>query len=232
MAIDLERLVRYPANDDDWARTLLVGGLLTALSVLIVPAFFLYGYLLRVVREGMVEGEEPPGFDEWGTLLRDGVVAVLIVLVYQFVPLLVAALTVGGSVLALFTGTDVGVGVGLFGLFAGLALSAVLALVFGYVTLIGVANYAHEGEVAAAFDTAVLRTVALDGAYAVPWLYGVAILVVANVVAGVLGFVPIVGVFVVFYAQVAAAWVWGKGFADAMGLDDGAAVGTDRQPQP
>ncbi|GAB6861836.1 DUF4013 domain-containing protein [Haloplanus litoreus] len=226
MAIDLERLVRYPANDDDWVRTLLVGGLLTALSVLIVPAFLLYGYLLRVLREGMVEGEEPPGFDDWGVLLRDGVVAFLIVLVYQFVPLLVAALTVGGSVLAILTGSDVGVGVGLFGLLAGLALSAVLALIFGYVTLIGVANYAHEGEVGAAFDTTVLRAVALDGAYAVPWLYGVSLLLVANVVAGLLGFVPVVGVFVVFYAQVAAAWIWGKGFADAMGLDDGAAEGT------
>jgi hypothetical protein len=226
MAIDLERLVRYPSNDDDWVRTLLIGGLLTALSVLIVPAFLLYGYLLRVLREGMVEGQEPPGFDEWGTLLRDGVIAFLLVLVYQFVPLLVAALTVGGSVLAILSGSEVGVGVGLFGLLAGLALSAVLALVFGYVTLIGVANYAREGEVAAAFDTTVLRAVALDGAYAVSWLYGVALLLVANVVAGLLGFVPVVGVFVVFYAQVAAAWVWGKGFADAMGLDDGATEGT------
>ncbi|WP_251342829.1 DUF4013 domain-containing protein [Haloplanus halophilus] len=219
MAVDLERLVRYPATGDDWAKTLLVGGLLTALSVLIVPAFLLYGYLLRVLRDGMAEGREPPVFDDWWTLLRDGVVAVLIVLVYQFVPLLVAALTVGGSVLALLTGSEVGVGVGLFGLLAGLALSAALALVFGYVTPIGVANYTREGTAGAAFDTGVLRDVALDGAYAVAWLYGVALLLAASVVAGLLGFVPVVGVFVGFYAQVAAAWVWGKGFADAMGLD-------------
>jgi hypothetical protein len=171
----------------------------------------------------MVEGTAPPAFDDWWTLLRDGVVAVLLVLVYQFVPLLVAALTVGGAVLALLTGSEIGVGVGLFGLLAGLALSAVLALAFGYVTPIGIANYAREGTVGAAFDVAVLRAVALDGAYAVPWLYGVALLLAASVVAGLLGFVPVVGVFVGFYAQVAAAWVWGKGFADAMGPDESVA---------
>jgi hypothetical protein len=234
MSIDLERLVRYPANSEEWAKTLLVGSVLTALSVLIVPAVLLVGYLVRVLRAGMAEAAEPPGFGDWRALLYDGTLASVVVIVYQFVPLLVAALTVGGATIAVLTGSEAGAVSGVVGLLAGLGLATLLAALFGYITLIGLANYAHEGELRAAFDLDVCRAVAFDGAYAVPWLYGVVLLVVANVVAGLLGFVPIVGVIVVFYAQVAAAWAWGKGFGDAMGLDDGSATAgvSDRQPQP
>jgi len=237
MGIDLERLVRYPANSEDWAKFLLVGSVLTALSVLIVPAVLLFGYFVRVLRAGMVEAAEPPGFADWRGLLYEGTVASVIVLVYQFVPLLIAAVTVGGTAAVFLTGADVGVGWGVAGLLAGLALATLLAVVFGYVTLIGLANYAYEGDLRAGFDLDVCRAVAFDGAYAVPWLYGVVVLVAGNVVAGVLGFVPIVGVLVVFYAQVAATWVWGKGFGDAMGIEEPGPRATvtetgDRGPQP
>lgn len=233
MAIDIERALTYPTNSDDWIKSLLIGGVLTLLAVLIVPLFFVYGYLIRVLRSGMDEAAEPPSFDDWGTLLREGVVAFVVLLVYQLIPLLVAAVTVGGSVAALGSGSEVGGAVGAVGLIAGLALSALVALAFGYLTLIALANYAHVGSVGAAFDASVLRSVAVDGEYAIPWLYGVGVLIGATVVSGVLGLVPflgaIAGAFVTFYGQVVAAWIWGKGFADATGVggEDEADAGTD-----
>jgi len=222
MAIDLERIITYPTNSDDWIKTVLIGGALTLFAFLIVPAFLVYGYVLRVLRSGIDGTEQPPVFDDWGTLLKEGVVAFVVVLVYQLIPLLVMAVTVGGSLAAFATGSEAGAGVGILGMLGGLALSTLLALVFGYVTLIGLANYAHVGTFGAAFDLDVIRPVATDRAYAVPWLYGVGVLFAAAVVASLLGFVPvlgaIVGVFVTFYGQVAAAWIWGKGFGDATGL--------------
>ncbi len=232
MAIDLEQVVTYPTNADDWLKTLLIGGALTLFSFLIVPAFPVYGYVLRVLRGGIDGTEEPPVFDDWGTLLKEGVVALVIVLVYQLIPLLVFFLTVGGSLAAFATGSEVGAGVGIAGLLGGLALSTLLALAFGYVTLIGLANYAHVGTLGSAFDFDVIRSVALDGAYAIPWLYGVGVLLAAAIVASVLGIVPFVGaiagVFVTFYGQVAAAWVWGQGFGDAIG----AGAGNDADVDP
>ena len=221
MAIDLERVVTYPTNSDDWLKTVLIGGALTLFSFLIVPAFFVYGYVLRVLRDGIEGTEEPPVFDDWGTLLKEGVVAFVIVLVYQLIPLLVFFLTVGGSLAAIASGSEAGAGVGIVGLFGGLALSTLLALAFGYVTLIGLANYAHVGTLGSAFDLDLIRSVATDRAYAIPWLYGVGVFLAAAIVASVLGIVPFVGaiagVFVTFYGQVAAAWVWGTGFGDAIG---------------
>jgi hypothetical protein len=231
MAIDLERVVTYPTNADDWIETALIGGALTLFSFLVVPAFLVFGYVLRALRAGIDGVETPPAFDDWGSLLKEGVFAFAIVVVYQLLPLLVLFLTVGGSLAAIITRSDVGVSVGIVGLLGGLALSTLLALAFGYVTLIGLANYAHVGTFGSAFDPDVIAAVATDGAYAVPWLYGVGILIAANVVAGVLGIVPfvgaVVGAFVLFYAQVAAAWVWGTGFGDATGVGDGSDADAD-----
>lgn len=230
MAIDLGWVITYPMNSDDWIKTILIGGALTLASILIVPAFLVYGYVLRVLRAGMAGEEEPPVFDDWGTLLKEGVVGFVVVIIYQLIPLIVMTVTVGGSVAAMASGTEAGAGVGIVGLVGGLALSTLLALLFGYVGLIGLANYAHLGTFGAAFDLDVIRTVAVDADYAIPWLYGIGILIGAAVVASILGIVPIlgalVGVFVTFYGQVAAAWVWGKGFGDATGL------GGDAPPDP
>jgi hypothetical protein len=231
MAIALERVVTYPANGDDWLKTVLIGGVLTFLSVLVVPIFLVYGYALRAMRAGIDGSEDPPVFDDWGRLLREGVVVVAVVIVYQLLPLLVFLVTIGGSLAAIATGSDVGTGVGIAGLLGGLALFTVLVLAFGYVTLIGVANYAHVGTLGSAFDLDVIRSVATDGAYAVPWLYGVGVLIAAAVVAGLLSIVPVLGsvagVFVSFYGQVAAAWVWGRGFGDATGLGRDSDAGFD-----
>jgi hypothetical protein len=231
MAVDIERALSYPTNSEDWVKIVLIGGLLALFSVLIVPLFLLYGYLVRVLRAGMAEAAEPPAFDDWGTLLVEGVVAFVILLVYQLIPLIVAAVTVGGSLVAIGTGSEAGAGVGILGLLAGFALSGLLALAFGYLTLIALANYAHVGGIGAAFDVDVLRSVALDEAYAIPWLYGIGVLIGATVVSGLLGIVPllgaIAGVFVTFYGQVVAAWIWGKGFADATGVGGADEAGTD-----
>lgn len=235
MAIDIERALAYPTASDDWIKTLLIGGALTLLSVLVIPIIPLYGYLVRVLRAGMDEAAEPPAFDDWGTLFVEGLAALVILLVYQLIPFVVAFVTIGGSAAAIGTGSDVGAGVGAVGLLAGLALWALFALAFGYLTLIALANYAHVGGFGAAFDLDILRSVALDGAYAVPWLYGVGVLIGATVVSGVLGLVPllgaIAGVFVTFYGQVVAAWLWGKGFGEATGVgDDAADAGMDDDP--
>ncbi|MFB6108657.1 MAG: DUF4013 domain-containing protein [Haloplanus sp.] len=215
MSIDISWVAKYLMQSDEWVKTVLIGGLLALFSFLVIPAFLLYGYVIRVLRAGMSGAQEPPVFDDWGTLLKEGVVGFVVVVIYQLIPLIVGFVTVGGSIAAMAAGGRAGAGVGVAGLFGGLALTTLLALVFGYVGLVGLANYAHTGSFGAAFDFDVITSVATDGDYAIPWLYGVGCLIVGAVVAGILGMVPIigaiVGVFVTFYAQVAASWLWGKG---------------------
>ncbi len=69
----------YPMEDDDWTVTVLIGGGLSLLSFLIVPAILVYGYLVQAIRKRADGATQPPGFEDWGELLVDGVKAWLTV---------------------------------------------------------------------------------------------------------------------------------------------------------
>jgi hypothetical protein len=98
----LKRLVRFPFQDAKWVSRFLVGTLLTLANYIIpiVPSIFVSGYILRVMRQ-TVAGKEPalPTWDEWGRMMKDGLGAMVVGLVYFFPALLVL---IGGMVLYFF----------------------------------------------------------------------------------------------------------------------------------
>ena len=112
---DAEDVLTYPLAADDWPRTVVIGGLLTLFSPLVLPLLPLYGYVLDVARAGRRGDPEPPSvaLDDLARLSVEGLVAVLVALVYGLPALVVGGLTVGGAALALLTGSEIGVGVGL-----------------------------------------------------------------------------------------------------------------------
>ena len=219
MDVDIETLARYPTNSDEWVTTVGIGGVALLLSFLIVPWFVVSGYAVRAIRAGMDRAEEPPVFDEWGTLLKEGVIAGIIGLIYQLIPTIVFVVAIGGSFLARLSGSDTGAGLGLAGFLGGMFVSWILAIVFAYVGLAGVANYAKEGTFGAGFDFAVIRDVITSRSYLVAWGYVIVLNIVVGIVITVLNIVPIlgaiVGAFVGFYSLIIAAWLWGNGFATA-----------------
>lgn len=221
MKIDIETVLRYPMESDDWVKTVAIGGVATLFSIFIIPYFLVAGYLVRAIRAGMDGAEEPPVFDEWGTLLKEGLVAGVIGLIYQIIPILVVGFLVGGSILAIATGSDAGAGIGVLGLAGGLFLGGILSVIFGFVGFAGVANYAREGTFGAGFDFGVISTVITSRAYLLTWAYVIVMYIAAIIVVGILNIVPILGgiagAFVIFYAMIIAGWLWGNGFAEATG---------------
>lgn len=219
MDIDVEELAKYPTESDDWVMTVIIGGILTFLFFLIIPAIAVAGYLVRAIRAGMADADEPPVFDDWGELLTEGLMAAIIGIIYQIIPFLVFAFFVGGAFLAFLTGSDAGAGVGLASLFGGFFLAWLLSIVFGYIGMAGIANYATVGEFGAGFDFDVIREVVTARSYLIAWVWVIAVNIVVGVITGVLNFIPflgaIVGVFVTFYALIIAGWLWGRGFAEA-----------------
>lgn len=218
--MEFDKIVTYPMESTDWVKTILLGGILVFFGWLFVPLFFVYGYLVRTIRGSLSGRAEPPVFSEWGELLVDGVQAWLISVIYLLVPLVVAGFTVGGSVLAIATGSEAGGVAGAGGLMFGFAISALLALAFGYLAAVAIVNFAREGQFGAAFDFDLIKTVAVDREYAVPWLVSVGVLVVASILAGI----PVVGwlisPFVSFYAAIVAANLWANGFNQALESTD------------
>ena len=57
--IDVEDLTRCPTEPEDWAVTVVVGGIAPLLSFPIVPPFVVSGYPVRAVRTDMDGGTEP-----------------------------------------------------------------------------------------------------------------------------------------------------------------------------
>lgn len=78
------------------------------------------------------------------------------------------------------------------------------------------------GRFGAAFEFGTLRPILTSGSFATAWLVGLGILVLGSIVTGIVGAIPILGivaVFVAFYATVAAAYCYARGFADAMPVE-------------
>jgi len=216
----IEAVLRYPSRREDWAVTLLIGSALSLLSFLIIPGLAVAGYALAVIRERAAGRVVPPAFEDWGRLLVDGLKVWVVALVYAIVPTLLAVIVLGSALASLATNTNVGTVVGVFGLGLGGLLVFVVGLLFFYVLPASLAAMAVAGRFGAAFDVATVSGLVSSRGYAVPWLWGLGVLVVGSVVGGLIGAVPLVGwlvaAVVAFYVQVVLAALWGTGYADAM----------------
>lgn len=207
--------VTRPMESDDWIMTVLIGGVLMFLGFLIVPLFLVYGYVVGIIRDRLAGDDELPSFGNWATLFVEGLQAWLIGLIYMIVPLIVGGATVGGAVLAMATGSEAGAAMGFTTMFIGLGLTALLALVFGYVAVAAVVNFAREERFGAAFDFGELKPIVLHRDFAIAWLAAVAVFIVASIIYSI----PVIGwllaPFVSFYAALIAADLWAGGFSRA-----------------
>lgn len=214
----LSEALEYPRNSDDWLKTILIGGVLSLFSWLLVPAILVAGYIVRVLRSAMAGEETPPVFDDWGDLLGDGLRATVIGLVYGLIPALVfAVVAVFGGLLA-SGNSNLLAGLGGLTILLGGLVALVLGLAAAYVLPAALANFAETGRMGAGFSWSTLRPVLFNGAYATAWVTGFAIILVAGIVSGILNIVPllgaVVGAFVGFFAAVAAYYVIGTAWAD------------------
>lgn len=230
----IEDGLSYPVRGD-WVGRILIGGVLGLLSVFVIPAFAILGYLVRVLERTVAGDDEPPEFDDWGDLFAKGVVATLIALAYSIVPvvaygIVISAIAGVGSGI----GGDVGALIGVTGALLALAFIPVLLFIY-YAVPAALTAYAARGEVSAAFDAEILKPTLFSAEYLLavlmPLLVSIGVFVVTVVLlVTVVGavFVP----FVQFYSQVAVFRMFGTAFADqsdhietgAGGVDDGAAV--------
>jgi hypothetical protein len=201
----LSEALNYPRESDHVLKTVLIGGVLSLLSVLVIPAFILGGYGIRVLRHTTLGDEELPQFGDWGKLALDGVKGLGIGIGYILVPMALFALSIG-----VLSGTLQMIG---------LIVSAVTYVAAIYCLPAATTVFAREERVGAAFTMSNLRSVVTSRRYVGGWLRAVAIGFVAGLVMGVIGLVPILGaiasVFIAFYVNLVTAYLFGHAVADA-----------------
>lgn len=217
----LSNALRYPLNSDGWLRTILVGGLLTIVSVLVIPAVFLQGYYARVLR-GVANGDpDPPRFDDWANLFVDGlkfIVVNILVTLALFVVLGLAGTVFGGGSLLADGAAEAGAASGMLGA-AGVAVVVAASLLFGYVAPAMLVNFAREDSIAAAFDVSTILSGVLTVEYFVAWVLAIIVGVVLGAIASVLSLL-VVGIFGLFYSQVVTYYLFGRGFVEGVGTDE------------
>ena len=210
-----EDSLTYLRDGDDAVRTILVGGLLSVLGFLIVPAVLVQGYVLRVLGRVADGDTDPPAFDDWGALAVDGVKALVVAAVYAVVPVVLAVAFVGGGVAV----ADSAPLVGALAALVGAAIVLVTAAAALYVAPAALVRLARSGRVGAAFEFDALRPVLARREYATGWLMALGVLLAAGLLGSALAAVPVVGwlaaVFVGFYAQVTAAYLYATSYAEA-----------------
>lgn len=214
--------VGFPKRGDSWLKTVLIGGLLSVLSVLILPAFVLQGFFLRVLAAGARGDREPPTFSDWGDLLVTGVLLLVIALGYFLVPTLLlvgVALAVGIGSLATGMGPGMAAppnpsvitGLGVLAL-VGTGVAVLLYLLAAYLLPAGATNYAVTGELGAAFRLRTVLAAAFTADYTVAWILAIVVSLVFGFVGGLLS-VLLVGIVIVFYGQMVTYYLLGRGTA-------------------
>lgn len=211
----LEDGLSYPVRGD-WIGRVIIGGVLGFLSFLLIPAFALMGYLVRVLETTVTGADDPPEFEDWGDLLIKGIVGTAIALAYTIVPLIVyfvfvfVVLGAGGAI-----GGDAGALVGGLGFLAALAFLPVLFLIY-YAVPAALTAYAAHDSAGAAFDLSILRPVLFSTEYLTAVLLPIVVTFVLWIATTVLVF-TIVGIvllpFLQFYGQVAIFRMFGTAFA-------------------
>ena len=224
----LEDGLSYPVRGD-WIGRIIIGGVLGFLSVLLLPAFVIVGYLVRVLEQTIGGEEVPPEFDDWGDLLMKGVIGSVITIAYTVIPLVVYAVVVavvGGTSGAI--GGDAGALIGVVGVLLTLAFIPVLFLIY-YAVPAALSAYAARGEIGAAFDLDLLKPALFSTEYFVAVLMPIVVAVVIWIVTAVLA-ITVVGIlllpFVQFYGQVAVFRMFGSAFASVNSRVDAGAPGS------
>ncbi|MFC4359054.1 DUF4013 domain-containing protein [Halobium salinum] len=222
----LREALRYPTRGDDAVETLLVGGGLHLLAAAFPPAapvgaVFVLGFLVHVLARaadgprGLAE-RPPPTFRAVRRVGRAGVGGLLVSAAYLLLPTVLLAVTATGA-LSRRVG-DAGLGLGpTVGVLAGSLTTLFLALAFVYLLPAALANYAAAGRLRAAFDRASLLRAATDARYFVAFCSAGTLLGLAAVAAGGLDRV-LVGFFLAFYLEVAAAALVVEGMYGVVGV--------------
>lgn len=136
--MDFESLLKFPLEDKDWVKKIIIGCVISIVPVLNLLAL---GYLLSCLKSGLRGRMELPDWKDSADLLRDGFFALLIIIFYFLVPSILFPLlsfipaigTIIASILLLLAGLMVPMALARYTLRGEFTDAFQLKLIFGHV---------------------------------------------------------------------------------------------------
>lgn len=123
---DFVRPLAFVFEDPRWVPKVLLGGLFILASIFIIGAFFVYGYMARLVRN-VIDGQQHPlpEWDDLGDFFVEGFKLFVIALIYTIpIALLVAILVIPMAIMSNVADNDA------MRAFGGMSVSCVWCLIF------------------------------------------------------------------------------------------------------
>jgi hypothetical protein len=192
--------ISYPSQD--WKKVIILG-ILTIISILVIPVFLVMGYFFRILKSSIAGFDELPDFDEWGEMFIDGLKIFVVQFVYLLIPLIVIFIGAWASIASISV-TEAGNLTNptlVFGLIGGTAIiGIILAILFELIGSIAVANMAlNDSEFGAAFRfSEILEKISMIGwgKYIVWYIVMIIVTFIGGIIASVLQVIPFIGMII------------------------------------
>jgi len=185
--------IKYPSSE--WKKVIILG-IFFILSIIIIGIFFVLGYFLRIIKATLAGYDELPEFDEWGDMFVDGLKVLVVSFVYMIIPLIVIGVGIFASI-ASYTTTSASNPFAFLAIFGVTGIiGGILALIFGLVAYIAIANMALYDEIGAAFNFGeILNRIKMIGwgKYIVWYIVMLIVGVIGGFIAGILNVIPFIG---------------------------------------
>jgi hypothetical protein len=220
--MDIGKSFSFVFEDKEWVTKILIAMLIMLLGVLfswlvipaILAALLFSGYGLEITRR-VLRGESDllPAWDNWGKLFTDGLMVLIIGIVYAL-PMIVVWLCLGIPLGAVSDNSDSAAAVvsSLLG-----CLNLLWSIVLSFLLPPAIAIFAKEGELSAAFRFG--EVVALVRDHFTTYLITAVMVWVANLIGGLgLLLCGIGWLFTTPYASFVTSHLYGQAYVEAAGL--------------
>lgn len=196
--MDLVKAYTFIPKEENWIVKVLIGGVIGLFSFFLLPAFFISGYQLAVVRNVMRGDEHPlPEWENWGELFVDGAIIFVATLIYA---LPIILLSICGGAVGAIGGDDETIGMVIGIVFSCIGVLYGLFLAFAVPALYIV--YARAGEFGAMFRFNEVWTVVREN------VVDILLTIVAGFVAGLLFFVIVLVSVITICGPIILTFAW------------------------
>lgn len=185
--------IKYPSSS--WGKVLILG-IITIASILIVPLFLLLGYMFRIIKATLAGIDELPEFDEIGEMFVDGLKVFVVGFIYAIPVWILSAivgLLTGGNTAATAAGLGTGYALAFI---LGNIVTFIIAVIIGLIELMAIANMAYnDGDLGTAFRFSeildIISTIGW-GKYIITYIV-IVILAAIGVIIGALTMIILIG---------------------------------------
>ena len=209
--MDIVETVKFPANDVEWIKKMVIGGLLMLIPIV---NFIALGYYIKTMRGGIDGKSGLPEWDDWGNLFVKGLLVIIVVFIYMLIPLAVMFMSIGGVVISSIASGDVSpASIGT--IIGGSLLSVFLMFIVWLLLPMALSIYAKEDSIGAAFGIGEIlsRIKSVIGEYIIAIIVLYALMLIVSFIA-VIPFIGwVVMIFAYFYVILVAANMFGKVYA-------------------